>query len=189
MGMLVYIVGLAGFFGLHAFSALRRRGSNDIRARMGEGRYLGLYSVAALLFFLAVFWGYDRAPRGEPLWYSHAAAHASWMVVWPALVLITAAYTPLGYIKAIARHPMMLGILVWAGAHLLVGGDLVKVLLFGSFAAYAVLSLGVAYARGNRPQGTPSWRGDAWAFVIGTLIFGALMHGGHRLAFGVSPFG
>ncbi len=48
------------------------------------------------------------------------------------------AYVPGNRIKAAVAHPMVLGVKVWAVAHLISNGTLADVLLFGAFLAWAV---------------------------------------------------
>jgi uncharacterized membrane protein len=94
--------------------------------------------------------------------------------------------------KAALAHPMLLGTLVWALAHLLGNGTLAGVVLFGSFLAWALVdyvalrrrdaAAGVAY-----PAGT--WSRDLLAVVIGVvawIIFGFWLHGP---LIGLRPFG
>ncbi|WP_434287756.1 NnrU family protein [Celeribacter sp. SCSIO 80788] len=40
-------------------------------------------------------------------------------------------------IVRLSRHPLLLALALWGGAHLLVNGDLAHVILFGAFAAFA----------------------------------------------------
>jgi gluconate 5-dehydrogenase len=49
---------------------------------------------------------------------------------------VVAAYIP-GRIKATLKHPMLVGIKLWALAHLIANGDLGSIVLFGSFLAWA----------------------------------------------------
>ena len=46
-----------------------------------------------------------------------------------------------GVTKTKIRHPMLMGMLVWAASHLLVNGDLISVVLFASLAIWAVLEI------------------------------------------------
>ena len=62
-----------------------------------------------------------------------------------------------GVAKTKIRHPMLTGMVIWAGSHLLVNGDLVTVVLFASLAVWALLEMVVV----NRATGpwTPPERG------------------------------
>ena len=57
--------------------------------------------------------------------------------MWPAVILVTAAYIP-GDIKRTLKHPMLVGVKLWAVAHLISNGDLGSIILFGSILAWAV---------------------------------------------------
>ena len=188
--MTLFVLGLILFFVPHFFSALRsRKNGKDIRERWGEAKYMGLYSVVTLIGFIAMIIGFARAPNGETLFAApHDLHHISWVFMMPAFILLVSAYMPVGFIKRSVQHPMMLGVLIWAGFHLAVGGDLKRVLMFGLFFAYAGVSLICAYKRGtDLKDKTVKPMGDVLAVIIGLAITGLFMHGGHTALFGVSP--
>ncbi len=188
--MTLYILGLSLFFIPHFFSAVRsREDGRDIRKTIGEAKYMGLYSVITLVGFIAMIIGYAKAPDGAALYVApHDLHHIAWMIMLPAFILLSAAYMPMGYIKRTAEHPMMLGVLIWAGLHMAMGGDLKQLLLFGSFFAYALISLIGAYKRGTDLKDKPaSALGDILAIIVGLLLIGLFMHGGHVKLFGTSP--
>ena len=188
--MTLFVLGLILFFVPHFFSALRsRKNGKDIRKSIGEAKYMGLYSAVTLLGFFAMIIGFARAPNGETLFAApHSLHHISWVFMMPALILLASAYMPVGYIKRTVQHPMMLAVLIWAGFHLAVGGDLKRVLMFGLFFVYALISLICAYWRGtDLKDKTVKPMGDVLAVIIGLAITGLFMHGGHTALFGVSP--
>lgn len=186
--MTIFYIGWVLFFIPHFYSAARSRGEGrDMRAKIGEAKYMGLYSVVTGLGLGLLIWGYVKAPQGDIVFAGpHGLHHYAWVVMIPALILLISAYTPLGYIKRAAQHPMMLAILIWTLLHLALGGDLKHVLLFGSFALYALVSLCYAFKRGAQLKDkAPNIVGDIMAIVIGLIVSGALLHGLHNIAFGV----
>lgn len=62
-----------------------------------------------------------------------------------------------GVTKTKIRHPMLWGMVVWAGSHLLVNGDLVSVTLFAALLIWALLEM-VVINRAS-PDWTPPERG------------------------------
>ena len=62
-------------------------------------------------------------------------------------ILLVAAHVPGNAIKARLGHPMVLGVKVWALAHLLANNTLADLLLFGSFLLWAVLDFRAARQR------------------------------------------
>ena len=104
-----------------------------------------------------------------------------------------AAYVPATAIKARLHHPMVLGVKVWALAHLLANNTLADLLLFGGFLVWSVLSFRAARRR-DRAAGTVYPRrhagGDGrrrwWSDVAAWAGFAFWAHGA---LIGVRPFG
>jgi uncharacterized membrane protein len=105
---------------------------------------------------------------------------------------VAAAYVPRNGIKARLHHPMVLGVKVWALAHLLANNTIADLLLFGGFLAWSVLSYRAAKAR-DRAAGTVYAPGAAAATLatvaIGMLAWAAFAFWAHRVLIGVGPFG
>jgi uncharacterized membrane protein len=106
-----------------------------------------------------------------------------------SLILFAAANMK-GHIRRIVRHPMLAGVLIWSLVHLLANGDRTGTVLFGAFAAYALVDLGSAITRGAVKSFEPKVRHDVIAVFGGTLVALAVMTF-HRVLFGVPvvPFG
>ena len=175
------IAGLVIFFGIHLLpscTGLRAR----LLARLGELPYKGAFSAVALAGFALIVYGMAHAPH-IPLWRPPAiAAAVAAVVMAPALILLAAANFD-NNIKRLARHPMSLGVLLWALSHLLANGDWASLLLFGAFAAFALHNL-----RGRAQPLTPSpLKKDALAVVIGLLAY-FLLVALHGPLFGVALF-
>ena len=90
------------------------------------------------------------------------------------------------HIRAVLRHPMLLGVLLWAIAHLLSNGDLRSVVLFGAFAGYSVIDLISVLARGKRPstEKPPRLAMDGVA-IVGGLVAASLFTYFHAALFGM----
>ncbi len=182
--MILLIVGLALFVAVHLIpSVVSLR--DALIARLGAGAYRAVFSLTALVGLVMVVWGFSRAPF-EPVYTAPSWGHQFAMFAVPvSLVLLAAANMPT-HIRAVLRHPMLLGVLLWALAHLLSNGDLRSIVLFGSFAGYAVLDLVSVGLRGKRPstEKAPRLAMDAVAIVAGLVVAGLLMVFHHAL-FGV----
>ncbi len=193
MGIL--IIGLVLFLGLHSVRIVAEDWRAGVIARFGEGPWKGIYSVLAVVGLVLVVWGYGEArltplPLWEsPRWTRHLAA----LLMLPALVLLVAAYVPANHLKARLGHPMLLAVKVWALAHLLANNTLADLLLFGGFLVWAVFDFRAARRRdasvAARPPGPPRGAMTALTLGIGAAAWTGLAFGGHRLLFGVSPFG
>jgi uncharacterized membrane protein len=98
-----------------------------------------------------------------------AARAAAPMIVAIAFVLFAAANMQT-HMRARLRHPMLIGLLLWSGVHLLANGGLSGTVLFGSFAVYSVVAIASAESRGAVKPVVPVWEHDAMALVIGLLV-------------------
>lgn len=177
--MSLLAVGLVLFLAVHLIpSAPQLR--TALVARLGEKPYRGGFSVVVLLSLVAVVWGFSRAPL-EALYAPPSWGHQASMVLVPvALVFFAAANMPT-HIRAVARHPMLLGLLLWALAHLIANGEARSIVLFGGFALFAVVETISAVARGKSPPSKPTPRiaMDLVAVVSGLIAAGllAVFHG------------
>jgi uncharacterized membrane protein len=192
--MTYLILGLITFLGVHSVRLVADDWRTRTRRRLGVGIWKGLYSLASLAGLALVAWGFDAA-REQPLllWSPPVAMrHLAALLTLLAFVLLAAAYVPGNGIKARLHHPMVLGVKVWALAHLLSNGMLAHVVLFGSFLIWAVLDFRVARRR-DRAAGTvyPAGNSRATAIVValGAAAWAVFAFGLHGLLIGIKPFG
>ena len=192
--MFYLVLGLVIFLGAHSVRIVAEDWRTRTLARVGPATWKMAYSVVSLLGFALIVWGFGQA-RMQPVqvWNPPVGMrHAASLLTLPAFVLLAAAYVPGNGIKARVHHPMVLGVKVWALAHLLANGLLAQMLLFGAFLAWAVLDFSAARRR-DRAAGTvyPAGRGVATlvtvvAGVVAWLVFAMWLHGWW---IGVRPFG
>jgi uncharacterized membrane protein len=183
--MAMLILGLILFIGAHSTPTFP-----DFRAglmeRLGPQPYTLLFTAASLAGIILIVLG-ASALRGSaedvriwspPLWTRHLAM----ALMLPAFILIAAANIP-SHIRDKARHPMLAGVKIWALAHLLANGDLLALLLFGSFLAYAVYDR-ISLKRRAVAAKSPAlgWGGDAAAALIGTALWAVTLFWLHPLA-------
>ena len=191
MGFL--ILGLIIFLGLHSVRIVADDWRTAQIAARGANTWKGLYSLASAVGLGLIVWGYASA-RGQPavLWDAPTwARHLAPPLTLAAFIFLAAAYVPRNSIKARLHHPMVLGIKVWAFAHLLANNTLADLLLFGGFFLWAVFNFRSARGRDRAagtvyPAGTLAATLLAVAVGIGAwLVFAAWLH---RLVIGVPAF-
>jgi uncharacterized membrane protein len=191
--MVIMIAGLVLFLGLHSVRIFADGWRAQMVARLGLMKWKGLYSLVSLVGFGLIIYGFGLARQAPQLLWTPPpfARHLAALLVLAAFVLLTAADVPRNSIKARLHHPMVLGVKVWALAHLLTNGMLHEVILFGSFLLWAVLSFRAARRR-DRAAGTtypPGTTGATVATVAigaaGWALFAFWLHG---LLIGVRPF-
>ena len=165
--MIYLILGLAIFIGVHSVRMVADGWRTRIRQRLGEGVWKGLYSLASLAGLALMAWGFDAA-REQPvvLWAPPTGMrHVAAVLMLLSFVLLAAAYVPGNGIKSRLHHPMVLGVKVWALAHLLSNGMLAHVLLFGALLIWAVLNFRSARRR-DRAAGTVYPVGDQEVSIL-----------------------
>ncbi|OGA25084.1 MAG: hypothetical protein A3I02_11540 [Betaproteobacteria bacterium RIFCSPLOWO2_02_FULL_67_26] len=145
----------SAFVGTHiVLSALPVR--QRLVAALGEKTFLGLYSLIALATFVPLVSVYlDHRHAGGLLWYLVAAQgvrHLAMLLAVlgialvvaavlqpsPALVGMKGAPVTRGLVR-ITRHPLFMGIALWAGAHLLLNGYATDVLFFGGLLFFSLI--------------------------------------------------
>jgi uncharacterized membrane protein len=192
MGLLIMILGLALFIGVHVLVSLRDKRAAVI-ANWGEGPYkFGFSLVSAVGLALIVYgFGLYRQTGWIDVWYPPAwTRHIPATLMLPAVICLVAAYVP-GNIKRTLKHPMLVAIKLWALAHLIANGDLGSIVLFGSFLAWAVydrISLKHRTDPGAPPIPIGGWRNDAIAVVVGVVVYLALGFTFHPIVIGVPAF-
>jgi uncharacterized membrane protein len=191
--MTALVAGLVLFLGIHSIRIFADDWRAARIARMGEGKWKGLYSIASLVGIVLVVWGFGQARLdlivvwSPPAWTRMAAA----LLMLPAFVLIVAGNVRGTRMKAAVGHPMILGTKIWAFGHLIANGTLADIVLFGSFLVWAIAAFATARRRDRAagviyPAGT--WSRDALVIAIGVVawfVFGYWLHGP---LIGVRPF-
>jgi uncharacterized membrane protein len=154
-----------------------------------------LFSLVSLLGILLIGYGFALYRAGgfidiwmPPRW----TRHVTELLVWPAIIAIVAAYIP-GEIKRVLKHPMLVGVKLWAVAHLLSNGDLGSIILFGSILAWAVYDRISLKRRADAPAPAivtgGGYRNDFIVVVVGTLVYFVLGFWFHPWVIGVPVFG
>jgi uncharacterized membrane protein len=176
------IGGLILFIGIHVVPAFGLRGI--LAARLGERGYKLLFSVVSVAGLILTGIGYGQAPYEQIFEPSQTARTFLPFAMGIAFVLVAVANVP-GRVRQLLRHPMLVGVLLWAALHLLANGDLASNIMFGAFALWAVFAILSAEQRGKRlGSGAGSLKADLGGAVAGLLLF-ALVFRFHADLFGV----
>ena len=189
--LIALILGALVFFGAHLFSTFRSRGEQGLRAKLGYRPYMGLFTLVSLVSLALFAWGWTNMRPWPQLWSPPDWTRHIPQIVMPiALILFASAYTPVGWIKKSASHPMLLAVMLWALAHLCANDDLGAVILFGAFLVYAGIDRLALAQRGDKgPVGvTPSIAGDMMAITAGLTAFMVIVFWLHPLIIGLAVF-
>lgn len=182
--MTILIIGLLVLLGIHCLPMLGGP-RNALKAQLGDNGYRGVFSLVAATGLGLIIWGMASAPfeaiYNPPGW---GRSLAIWMMP-VVFVLLAAANIPCN-LRRLLKHPMLIATVLWAAVHLLANGDLASILLFGSFAIWALLDLLSASLRSRPASGasTPPSR-DALAVIGGLLAYASFLYL-HGWLFGIT---
>ena len=195
--MSLFILGLVLFLGSHSVRVFADGWRNRMIENMGEKMFKALYSLASLVGFVLLVYGYSKIRWESPVIWNPPGAmrHIAALLMLVAMVFLVAGQVPYNAIKNKLGHPMVLSVKVWALAHLLANGKQADMVLFGAFLVWSVLNFRAARQRDRRAQAagqtievtaTPN---TLRVVLIGVAAWALLLFGGHTWLFAVSPMG
>lgn len=191
--MTALVAGLIVFLGVHSLRIFAEPWRVRTIARIGGNAWKGAYSLVSIAGFVLLVWGYGQARQQGVLLFDPPVfmRHITSLLMLLSFVLLAAAYVPGNHIKARLGHPMIIGVKVWAFAHLLANGRLSDVVLFGAFLAWAIADF-IAARKRDRAAGTVYPKGDELRTVLtvvaGVVAWAVFVAGLHLWLIGVSPF-
>jgi uncharacterized membrane protein len=192
--MTLLLLGLILFLGVHSVRIFADGFRTRMIAKIGLNPWKGVYTVLSLVGLVLIVNGYaaSRAEGGflwnPPRWTFHVTA----LLTLFSFILAAASYVPGTRIRARLGHPMVMGVKVWAFAHLLSNGRVGDVVLFGAFLAWAVADY-ISARRRDRAAGTVypvlGISRDIIAVVGGLVAYVVFAFWLHFWLIGVKPFG
>lgn len=198
------LVAASIYFLLIHFGVAGTRLRDGLVARIGEGLYRGLFSLASLVGLIWVIYAYHRAPM-VALWPSPISLRPlAYAVVFVAFLLAVIGIStpsptqaggeaqlrdgrdPARGIVRISRHPFLWGVALWALAHLTMNGDLASLILFGTMLLLAVGGPLSIDAKRRRALGE---RWTHFAQATSSVPFGAILAGRNSLYAALNEIG
>jgi uncharacterized membrane protein len=181
--MTVLYIGTVIFVGVHLLAMILPGARDRLRARMGENPYKGGFSlVSAVGLILMIYGFYTTRGALEPVDYIYTPAlwtrHAAMGLVLLAFIFLGASHGK-SHLKLWLKHPMSIGIGLWATAHLLANGERPAIVFFGAFLVLAVLDIVLSTMRGKLPHHEPQLKSDIRAVIIGVILYLVFLFGFH----------
>lgn len=185
--MLILIIGLFLFLGIHSISIIAEDFRNSMVAKSKNGWKI-IYSLISVVGIVLIAKGYG-ALRFEPvLLYvpPYWLKHLTYLLMLPAMVLFVAPYLP-GKIKQVTKHPQIIAVKLWAFSHLLVNGMLADAILFGAVLIWA--SVATISMNKRKPRVVPGLKpnrvNDVIAIIIGVVLTAVFILYLHQLLIGI----
>ena len=191
--MSLLIIGLIIFLGSHSCRIFAEPWRNHMIDRLGEVKWKGLYTIISIIGLVLVVIGYGQARQTPVVLWQPATylTHIAILLNLVAFIFLAGSSPSNNAIRLKLKHPMILGVKVWALAHLLANGTLVDLILFGSFLLWAVLDFRSARKRPilMPEKAVVSTKATVIVIVSGIIIWAAFIFGLHQYLIGVSPLG
>jgi len=139
--------------------------------KLGNG-YRGLFSLLIVSSILLMVFGW-RASTPEFVYapFENPIQITSILMI-ISFYLFGAANGP-SNAKRYIRHPMLTGVIVWGGAHLLANGDSRSIILFGGMVIWAISEIFIINKREGeweKPDPSPI-KGDIIKFIIAIVLY------------------
>lgn len=179
--MTLLLVGIFLWYAAHLF----KRVTPNLRDSMGS-KGAGLVAILTVLGIVLMVIGYRSAEivtLYEPMTALQPLVNLAMFVA----VFLAGVGRAGGVVGAKMRHPMLWGMAIWGAAHLVVNTGVTDVVLFGSMAVWALMTIAIInkFDPWNQPKAGPIAK-DLKVAGISVVIF-AIMAGIHMLL-GHSPF-
>ncbi len=187
--MILLILGVLLFAVIHWFPALMPAQRNQMLTRMGNP-YKGLFALAIVASIVLIVLGW-RGTTAYPVYETPGWGRHVPFIIMPIAIWLFSSTHSRARIRRVIRHPMLVGVGLWAGAHLLANGDIRSVILFGGLATWAVVSIALINRRDGawvKPEINATIASDARSVVIVLVVYAVLM-ALHRHFAGVALFG
>jgi uncharacterized membrane protein len=171
--MFSLILGLVLFIGIHSISIIAPVYRETLVTK-NEKAYKAVYALLSFLGLYFIVTGYGALRENPSIIYFGAQSLRPLVsiLMLGGFILFLAPYFP-GKIKAAAKNPQLLSVVLWAFSHLLVNGNLADILLFGSFLAWAIVDL-ISMKKRQQRVVSPlkaSWVNDVIVIVVGTVFY------------------
>ncbi len=170
--MAMLISGLSIWILVHLFPSVAPATRQQFVVRLGNGPYQAIFSLLLIAGLLLIVFGWRNTVPDHVYSPPPGLRHPAMLLAVIGFILMVAASFPTR-IKRILRHPQLIGVLLWAIAHLLMNGDSKSLLVFGAVAVWTVVSMAMINRRDGawvKPEVTGGWGREVVIVVIGLVI-------------------
>lgn len=169
--VILLISGVVLWSTAHFLPSLARPVRQGLIDRLGDGPYRGVFSLLVVTALVLIVVGWRSTPEEYvyvlPVW----SRTVGLLLMIVSFVLIGAAQYKTA-IKRLVRHPMLTGVFIWSGSHLLMNGTTRAIVLFGGLGFWALLEIILINAREGaytKPE-APGMKSEIRGLVISGVI-------------------
>ena len=185
--MLLLIIGLVMWSGLHFIPSLAISSRTQLISKWGEKKYRNIFSILVVSSIILMVLGWRSiAPvyiYTPPEW----GGSITGLFVLIAFILFSAAHSE-SNIKQFIRNPQLTGLVIWSIGHLLSNGDNRSLILFGTLGAWAITEIILINKReGAWVKPSPASIKSELLMTMKGIVILAIFLFAHPYLFGVSP--
>ena len=174
--MLLLLLGVLLFAGVHFVPSLAPGLKRSAVSSVGENGYKGIFSLLLLaaLGLIVIGW---RSTLPSLLYLPPAALHQPALGILLLAFLLFVVSNRKSRLRRVVRHPQLTGVALWGIAHLLLNGEDRSVLLFGGLTLWAIGEI-IAI---NRRDGEwvkdeiPGWGSEVVTVVVTAAVVAVLV--------------
>jgi uncharacterized membrane protein len=189
--MALLIIGLIVFLGSHSTRIFAESWRTKMIAQIGEKKWKVICTLFSIFGFTLLVIGYGQVRQSTiQLWQPPTfGVHLALLLNMFTFILLASSAPNNNMIRVKLKHPMILGVKVWALAHLLANGTLVDTILFVAFLIWALLDFRAARQRPSPIQENVviSPRATGVTIFSGIVAWVVFLLWGHKWLIGVSP--
>lgn len=174
--MFVLFLGVLLWSVIHLFPAVMADKRNELNSAFGN-KYQGGFALLIVFSLILIIVGWRSTPPDMLYIPPAVGRHLNMLFMLLAVILFAASHSK-SKIKQYVRHPMLLGVHLWALGHLLANGETRSVLLFGGMLIWTILSFIFINKRDGewvKPTETAGMMGEIKLIGISVVVYLALV--------------
>lgn len=160
---------------VHIIPAVAPALRTSLTQKLGNG-YRGLFALTIVLSLVMIVRGWQRVEPQIIYDIPDGAVSTTSLFMIISIFLLGSAKGD-GNVKRYIRHPMLMGVILWAAGHLISNGDNRSVILFGGMAIWAALEIILINMRDGdyqKPEPVPLKK-DIIRVVMAIVVYAVLV--------------
>ncbi|MCX2981652.1 NnrU protein [Halieaceae bacterium IMCC14734] len=169
--MSLLIGGICLWAAVHFIPTLFPSLKTSVKAKLGEGGYMGLFSLGVLSGLGLIVMGW-RSAQPSLVYLPPVGLQMLALPLMLVAFLLFISAKRNTRLKRILPHPQLSSLVLWSVAHLLANGDSRSLALFGGLGLWALLEI-VLISRRDGPAAKvepPSWGSEILGLVIAVVV-------------------